>query len=242
MKKIEEIISIISKIDFSYSGGISYDYDRVEAYDHDERCADDYCRCSSLENFSISSISGNEFVNYIKSYLGVEHSRFDNDIFNICEKLTTDDFEFEVSGGYYGEELDSITLENYGVIEKLAGIFSIKGYRKAKLNQIYNNTEHDNLELDAYVKKLLTEEYGYVIDVLDNHKFKIIDIDTKDIVFPQKEYDNFIKVQELCDYKNIDDICGLVRFVGNKYHVIDGYHRINANINKPKLKVILAYK
>jgi hypothetical protein len=242
MKKIEEIISIISKLDFSCSGGIEYDYSRVEACDHDERCANDYCRCTTLENFEVIKINHLKLVEIIKDRLKNDHVLFDNDIIKICEKIKIDDFEFNVTGGYYGEELDSITIDNSEIVKELADIFTVKGYRKVKLKQILCNSEKYNSDLDAYVKKLLTDEYGYVVDVLDDYKFKIVEVDTKEIVFPQKEYDNFIKVQELCDYKDIDDIYGLVRLFGNKYHVIDGYHRINANVNKSKLKVILAYK
>ena len=35
-------------------------------------------------------------------------------------------------------------------------------------------------------------------------------------------------------------ICGVVREKNGKYLVIDGYHRIKANFNKPTIKVILA--
>lgn len=249
MKKVEEIVAIIRGIDFRYSGGIDYDYDRVEAYDHDERCANDYCRCTTLENFVINSVDATLFVRTIKEYLDIDSDNdfFTNDIVKVCESLRTEDFEFNTTGGYYGDEFDSIKLENYDVINKIANIFSIKAYRKEKLKQINLSTEdigvvEEDYVLDEYVKKILTDEYGYVLDSLKGSKFKIVEIETKDVIFPQREYNEFVKSQNLSSYKNRKGICGLVKIVNGKYHVIDGYHRINANKNISKINVILAYK
>lgn len=249
MKKIEEIVSIIRSIDFRYSGGIDYDYDRVTAYDHYERCANDYCRCTTLENFVINSIDATLFVSTIKEYLDIDSDNdfFTNDIVKVCESLRTDDFEFNTSGGYYGDELDSIKLDNSDIINKIANIFSIKAYRKEKLKQISLSAEEvdvveNDYVFDEYVKKILTDEYVYILESLEGSKFKIVEIKTKDVIFPQREYNNFIKSQNLSSYKNRKGICGLVKMIDGKYHVIDGYHRINANINRLKIKVILAYK
>lgn len=240
MKNKEEILLILKNIDFTYTDAIDYDYDRVEAPDHYERCVGDYCRCTTLENFVINKIDASLFIDIIKKNLNINNDLFRDELIKICKELETEDFYFDTSGGYYGEELDSITLCNSNVMNKLVNIFSIKGYRKEKLKQIISNS--DNYILDDYVKKILTKEYGYVLDSLIGSKFKIIDINTKDIIFPQKEYNNFIKSQELTSYKNRKGICGLVKMIDGKYHIIDGYHRINANINKSVIKVILAYE
>lgn len=243
MKEIEEILLRIRNINFSYSSAIDYDYDRVEAPDHDERCANDYCRCTTLENFVINNIDADSFLNLLKDHLDIDNiNLFRNDIIKICEKLRTEDFEFNTSHGYYGEELDSIQLENYDVINKIANIFSIKAYRREKLKKIIANSEEVDYVLDEYVKKILIDEYGYVLESLIDSKFKIVEIDTKDVIFSQKEYNEFIKSQNLSTYENKEDICGIVKSIDGKYHVIDGYHRINANINKSFIKVILAYK
>lgn len=236
MKKFDEIVTIISNIDFAYSGGIEYDYDRVEAPDHDERCAGDYCRCTNLEDFVLEKVNAKDFIDTINITLGIDSDLFDKDVTAFCNTLTTDSFEFNVCGGYYGDELDSVSLEHC-FITKLANIYSVKAYRKAKLNKI----ESSLYVLEDYVKKILIDEYGYVLDTLEKSKFKVVEISPKDIVFPQAEYNDIIKSQNLSGYKNKKGVCGLVKLVGDKYHVIDGYHRLNANINKTSVKVILAY-
>lgn len=224
-----------------YSSAIDYDYDRMESPDHYERCAGDYCRCTTLENFVISKINIDRLVEFLKSNLEINHNLFDKDIVKICEGLDKEDFIFETSGGYYGEELDSVRIDNGKIVNSLASLFSIKGYRKEKLKKIISNTNNNYIS-DDYVKKILIEEYGYILESLKNSKFKIIDVNTNDIIFPQKEYNIFIKSKNLSGYKNRKGICGLVKMVDDKYHVIDGYHRINSNINRNFIKVILAYE
>jgi len=242
MKSFDEIVDIIAKIDFSYSSGIEYDYDRVESPDHDECCANDYCRCTTLEEFVLEKVNTKEFINTINDALEINSDLFDKDVAKICDELKTESFEFNVCGGYYGEELDSVLLEHF-IIIKLANIYSIKAYRRAKLKKIVSNSENDvDYVLDEYVKNILTEEYGYILDSLEKSKFKIVDINTVDIIFPQNEYNEYIKFQNLSGYKNRKGVCGLVKLIDGKYHVIDGYHRINANIKKSTIKVILAYE
>lgn len=243
MNEIQRIFSIIEKIDFSYTSAIDYDYNRVQADDHDESCADDYCRCSTIEDCVITKVNQVEFVRVIKEYLSIDtgNDSFNNDIINICKDLSDTDFSFNICGGYYGEEMGSITLESH-IVNKLTNIFCVKAYRREKLKKIELNQKKSDYILDEYVKRILTEEYGYVLDSLKNSRFTIIEVNTKDIVFPQKDYNEFIKNSNLSGYKNKKGICGLVKKVDKKYHVIDGYHRINANLDKEKVKVILSYK
>jgi len=242
MTEIDRICSIIRDINFQYTGAIEYDYHNMTAYDHDTRCADDYCRCSTIEDCSITKVNPVEFAKLIKGQLDIDinDDSFNNDIIDVCKNLTTYDFIFDVCSGYYGEEIDRITLESH-VVNKLANIFCIKAYRREKLKKINFNIKNDDYILDEYVKKILTEEYGYVLDSLKNSKFTIIEISTSDIEFPQKNYNEFVKKSDLSGYQNKKGICGLVKKSGRKYLVIDGYHRINANLDKKTIKVILAY-
>lgn len=242
MDEIKRISSIIKVINFQYTNSIEYDYRNIVAHDHDIRCADDYCRCSTIEDCVITKVNALEFAKTIKEYLGIDTNTelFNIDIINICKNIISEDFIFNICCGYYGEELDGITLESH-MVNKLSIIFSLKAYRKEKLKNIESKIEKDEYMLDEYIKKILTEEYGYVLDSLKNSKFRIIEISPSDIEFPQKNYNEFVKRGDLLGYKNKKDICGLVKKINNKYIVIDGYHRINANLDKKTIKVILAY-
>lgn len=243
MNEIQRIYSIIEKINFQYTSAIDYDYNNVQAYDHDERCADDYCRCSTIEDCVITKVNPVEFVRVIKEHLDIDtdSDSFNADIINVCKDLSDADFIFNICGGYYGEEMESITLESH-IVNKLTNIFCVKAYRREKLKKIDFNQKKSDYILDEYVRRILTEEYGYVLDSLKNSKFTIIEVNINDIVFPQKNYNEFVKNGNLSGYKNKKGICGIVKKVDDKYHVIDGYHRINANLDKEKVKVILSYK
>jgi len=242
MSEIYNTTKIIKEINFLYSNAIEYDYTNMVADDHDTRCADDYCRCSTVEDCKIIKINTLEFAKVIKNSLGIDidNNSFNNNIIDICKDLTTEDFSFNICGGYYGEELNGITLETH-IVNKLANIFCIKAYRREKLKNINFRIIEDDYKIGEYVKKILTQEYGYVLDSLKNSKFTIIEVNTSDINFPQNDYNKFVKSSDLSVYINKKGICGLVKKVDNKYHVIDGYHRINANLDKKTIKVILAY-
>lgn len=242
MTETEKTYSIIQEINFIYTNAVEYDYDTVKAYNHDTRCADDYCRCSTIEDCTIKKVNILEFIRLIKEHLDIdtENDSFNYDITNVCKYLTTDDFVFNICGGYYGQELNSIKLSDY-IVSKLNVVFSIKAYRREKLKNIDVNIKKDNYILDEYIKRILTEEYGYVLDSLKNSKFKIIEVSINDIIFTQKDYNKFVKSGDLSKYRNKKGVCGLVKMINDKYIIIDGYHRINANIDKERIKVILAY-
>ena len=215
MKSKKEIVDFISKIYFSYSSIMEYEYERNTAYDHEERCANDYCRCITLENFELTSVSAKEFMKYLNEYSDFDKCDFEKEFIKICDKMTSYDFDFNVSGGYYGEELDSVSLSNPDIINEIANLYSIKAYRSEKIKRIESTIKEDYI-LDEYVKNILIKEYGYVLDSLKKSKFKIIEINTKDIVFPQVEYNDIIKSQNLGSYKNKKGVCGLVKLVGDK--------------------------
>lgn len=240
MNEIEYVILKLSEMDFSCL--VEYDYDREVADDHYETCANDYCRCSTIVNFTITKIYTTKIIEHIKEYINFSSNveLLNDDISKIFNNLTDDDFDVNICNGYYGEELNTIKLQQH-VVNKLANILCVKAYRKEKLNKINFYSKRDD-NFDEYVKKILTEEYGYLLSSLENSNFTIIEVNTSDIVFPQIEYNEYVKSDNLTSYKNKKGVCGLVKKVDNKYYVIDGYHRINANLNNNKIKVILAYK
>ena len=89
------------------------------------------------------------------------------------------------------------------------------------------------------IRKVLELEYGYLLNDMSDATFSIIEVDPKDIVFPQKNYLKTLSSEKIKGYKNHQGICGVVRLKGGKFNVVDGYHRISANLYKPKIRVIL---
>lgn len=230
-----DIRETLQNLDFQYV--LDYDSNREVAYDHYERCANDYCRCSTISP-SLNNIDHTAILEHICERFNITEEKTKYCIERICSTITEEDFNFEVCGGYYGQELESLTIDNTNIINKLEEILDIKKARKNKidnLNQIAKNKISDD-----NIRKILVMEYGYLTEELKNSSFTIIEVDTNNIVLPQKEHANNLNQNKIKQYRNRKGICGIVKKVGNKYKVIDGYHRVTANMNKPTMKVILS--
>jgi len=244
MKKEERVLTTMERLkemDFLYC--VDYDSNVETAYDHDVQCANDYCRCSTLHP-TINSISHKDILETIVNQFNIVNEKIRYCIERICATLTVNDFYCNVCGGYYGEEMDSIVIENYDILDRIEENIDIKLARKRKLAKIHENVEYDDKITDDKIRKILIMEYGYLLDDLKLSTFSVIEIDPKDIVFPQKEYSENLNLTKINGYKNHSGICGIVKLRGNngKFNVIDGYHRITANLNKPKIKVLISVK
>lgn len=230
--KEKTIRDILKEIDFS--GYIDYDSNPEEAYDHNERCKDDYCRCTTLHP-TINSFDYKNIVTRICEQFNITNEKIIYCIDRICSTLTNDDFYCNVTGGYYGEELDSIVIEDYNILNKLEENIDIKLARKNKLAKI-----DESVELDDKIRNILIMEYGYLLEDLKTATFSIIEIDPKNIILSQEEHANNLNKDKVNGYKNHQGICGIVKEKNGIYRLIDGYHRITANLNKSKIKVILS--
>jgi hypothetical protein len=234
-KKEKTIKEILKDLDFS--NDIDYDTNSEQAEDHDERCEGDYCRCSTLHP-TINSFGYAEIADRICEQFNIVEEKTKYCIERICSTLTIGDFYCHVCGGYYGEEMNGITLDNYEIVDKLEEIIDIKTARKKKLKQL-NEISKSELS-DDKIRQILIMEYGYLLDELKISSFSVIEIDTQDIIFPQEEHSKNLNKDKVNGYKNHSGICGIVKEKNGKYKVIDGYHRITANLNKTSIKVILS--
>ena len=232
-QKIRTIRDTLKEIDFSYYG-VDYDSNSETHENHDELCKDDYCRCSTMSPV-INSIDYREISKYIIDNLAITNEKIQYCVERICSTLTIEDFECHVCGGYYGQEMDGITIENYKILDKLEESIDIIVSRKNKLKKL-----NDVSVSDDKIRNILIMEYGYLLVDLKISTFSIIEIDTNDIIFPQEEHSKNLNDDKVKSYKNHSGICGIVKEKNGKYKVIDGYHRITANLNKPIIKVILS--
>lgn len=134
---MNEIFNQIKKINFHYSG-VECDYTRVAADDCAERCANDYCRCSTLEDFVLEKVDCKEVAQTIIDNLSIEiNSNLREKLEKIIETgFTINNLEFRTSGGYYGEEFDGVYIDDYSLITEIQNIFDIKTVRKNKLKEI----------------------------------------------------------------------------------------------------------
>jgi hypothetical protein len=218
-------------INFQYGGGVEFNYDSIQDEYHDEICKGDYCRCSTIETEMIS-VDKVVLSKIICQQFAISDHRV-SQIDNICSKMTIDDFECQISAGYYGEEFDGIELDNSQLLEELENVIDVVKARYEKLKKIKLSTKKV-----TELKNILIKEYGYLLDSLIDAEYSTIEVLTSDIILPSKLQADNVGKKYLYSYKK-HKICGIVRKKGDKYLVIDGYHRVTTNLKSHKIKVIL---
>lgn len=213
----------MSKTDLSYSG-VEYGYERSECI-----CNDWPCRCTTIRNTWIENIDINKVMtellhnNFIKTNKLTEIDLYCFD--RICRVNDIWDkylYDIEVCPGYYGEEIHGAFFGNE---EKVVSEFD----ELLKLNS----------DIDK-IKYILELEYGYVIDSIANcHNIIIVNCSPKLVVYPQREYYHRLEKEVVESYKDYNIPCAVCKKSGDKYLIIDGYHRIAANKDKENIEIIV---
>ena len=200
---------------------VDYDYERSECH-----CNDEYCRCTTIEHAWVDKIN----VHKVIEELYRRHSRTDSDIdkycfdricyaFNIYDK---DYYEVETGSGYYGEEVYGVYFENE------RNIF------EAYYEMLAKNTVLEKIQY------CLKREYGYLIDCVKSAtNASIIKVSPNDICLPQTEYFIKLKSKVIEEYKDRDLPIAVCIKDGNKYRLIDGYHRFVANQERNSVDIIV---
>jgi hypothetical protein len=223
------------KNDFNYCIEIDYNYKYgCNYYDNEETnfCDDDICRCGRIVNTEIVSIDINNLVNNIKQNYksttkdGIREEKiksiligFDmtdyiiNRILTINKAWDKELYTIEIFGGYYGEEIDSVQMD--------CGVF----------NKIINSIEHalslsSIKDIQLYLLEL---EYDDILEKLLDKEFEVEYVNKKDIIFPAENHKNNVDKKDLSHYSDdkYNTIRGLVLKCGDKWKVIDGYHRLS---------------
>lgn len=200
---------------------VDYDYERSACH-----CDDDYCRCTTIEHAWINNINIREVIEELYH----RHSRTDSDIDEYCFdricyafKIYDKDFyEIEKCWGYYGQEIEGIWFENE---EKIFNAY----YEMLALNT--------TLEKIQYCLKL---EYNYLIDCVESAtSAAIVEVSPNNIRLPQTEY--FIKLENniIEEYKNRELPIAVCIKDGDKYRLIDGYHRFVANKDRDSVNIVV---
>lgn len=222
---------------FRYHTDYDYnDYRDCDAYGCDE---EGICRCGTIEDAHVISVKIPSMVeeihaNYFDNSLATKRNNTINtilggvtkdiDIYTIDRILRINkvyeptNWEVQICGGYYGQEIDDILLEDSiarKVEDQLDKAFSIIG-------------------LSERVEYLLMLEYGKILPELEGLKYSIETIERDSIIFGSDgHYKNVLK-EDLEHYsdKNYCSIRGIVISKGDKYRLIDGYHRCSKSENR----------
>jgi hypothetical protein len=89
----------------------------------------------------------------------------------------------------------------------------------------------------------LKVEYGKILPEITDSNYESITIDKDDIIFGTEKHLDKVMKKDLDFYsdKNYNGIRGIVKKSGDKWGVIDGYHRIFST-KFPRVKVLVATK
>lgn len=237
-------MKVVNK-NFYYSGVVEIEYDRETSCE--ENGCDIICRCSRIVDSKIESIDINSIIEsiYNEYFDKSEQTKRDlklNSILNGVDKnidLYTIDrvlrinriwdkenWEINISNGYYGEEVNSVILCK-NVAEKIE-------------NQLDEALFIDNLS--KRTEYLLNLEYGYILPELIGKNYKLETIKKEDIIFGSDSHYRKIQTEDLEHYsdKNYSNIRGVVSQKDDKYKLIDGYHRCFST-KKADVLVLKAY-
>ena len=222
--------------DFKYM--VSYDYDTIYSCEESGCNEEGICRCGHITNtylnkVDVSAIVTNIYSEIFDNSIYTKRNNAINSLWGISEeiqKYTIDRilrvnkiwkpqfWDINVSGGYYGQEIDEVVL-----IEDMV----------LKINsQLEMAFQIDNLS--ERVEYLLTIENGFILDDIKDKKYHISVIDIDDIIFSNTEHKRKVVIEELEHYsdRNYSGIRGIVKKDGIKLKLIDGYHRLSKTENK----------
>ncbi len=93
------------------------------------------------------------------------------------------------------------------------------------------------------IEYLLKLEYGKILPEIADSSYESIVIDKDDVIFGVEKHLKKVMKKDLDFYsdKNYNSIRGIVKKSGDKWQVIDGYHRIFST-KFPRVKVLVAKK
>jgi hypothetical protein len=217
MRNEKKTLNEVLKQDFKYD--IEYDYDT----NRDNCECEDYCRCSTIENAKVTYVDLIRITEeFNKVFEGDEFTKYIiNRILTACKLYDEDSWWVSTCGGYYGEEIEGIYIENTNIEEWLN-----------KLENAKTNEEKLFVALEC--------EYGYVLDELKGLKsFTIETVDRANIIVGQKDHYVRLNRNVINKYKDYPYLVALCIDNGKETRLIDGYHRFSASEDKEKVKVII---
>jgi len=164
-----------------------------------------YTRCgkiidTEILNFNIEDISTHNFDDEILSYC-VDRI--------IRSSIREDDFELDIHPGYYGEECYGLVLDQ-----------SIENSVYNKLLKLKDLPDTDK------IKYVLELEYEFLLpSLIETTNTEITNINMNDILF-NDQYRKKVPVIEEMYNLNYPLARGVFLRVGDKFRLIDGYHRL----------------
>ncbi len=230
-------MSNIIGVDFKYD--LEYDYDNYTSCSESGCNEEGICRCSTIEDARVISVNIPNMVNHIyakyfdnsistkrnstiNSILGGVSKEIDiytiDRILRINKAYEPSNWEVQVCGGYYGQEIDDVVLEHF-VSKKI----------DEQINEAF-----DIIDLTERIEFLLMLEYGSILPELKNLQYSIENIERDSIIFGSDKHYRKVNIESFEHYsdKNYKGIRGIALVKGDKLRLIDGYHRSSTSENR----------
>lgn len=236
MSKILSVLAINKNLQTHLRWSVDYDCDYTT--DCSTYGCDCICRCSQIENLEIHGLDAPEIAtqfvqsynSHIKRTKTCEADLITSEIDVYCidrilSRIEPDHLSADVSGGYYGEEINGFELDI---------LFADNIAKLLKKKTIKDK-----------IKFILTLEYGFVLPKLENAKFEIVEVDRADLQksIANEHYYSKISIKDnhrtdsslpIGIYEEKDE---------NSFLIVDGYHRYIEHVmngKNKKLKIIKA--
>lgn len=193
------------------------------------------CRCTELYDCHVKSVRVDQISNIIyesffdKSKSSKRNIKINEILFGLSEEVeryTVDRilrinkiwknecWDVQVLNGYYGQEVDVVIFKTDLAIK-------IQNQIGLALNI---------LSINKRVEFLLELEYGKILPHLQNLNWKLIRLKKDDIIFPSESHLEKVKYKDLSHYyaPKYNSIRAVVLKDGDKWKLVDGYHRLSA--------------
>ena len=238
MKKIN-----LNRIDFKYQG-VDYDYDTEHSCSDSGCDSDGICRCGVIVNARVTDVDIPYMAKSIYDlyFENTKDQKRDSKISTVLYGTTPqldlycidrilrknkiwdpDKWYVEKIGGYYGEEIGTVTIDFASDIQK-------------SIDEVLSM-----VTIKEKVDYILKLEYGYLLPELVDADYELKTIPVSDVVFGSEGHYKKIQTENLAHYTypSYCGIMGVLKRDGDKYRIIDGYHRIfGVGLGKTKVNQI----
>lgn len=211
---------------FKYSSYVEYDYDTMYDCHSNYLAEDEYnscrgiCRCGRIVDTRVTSVDTWGLAKDISSNKDDLLLIYCIDRVLVANRIyDTDNWDFDITGGYYGEELRRISL-----------------YDNTTLNTAIEHLLNQDSDSNK-VKFALVEEYGYLLDTIKDLEFSIELVKREDIIIPNKNYANQ-SGPGIYKASSYEGPRGVLREEDGRLILIDGYHRYAA-FEEDEMKMVV---
>lgn len=187
---------------------------------------DGICRCGTIENPVVKTVNAIEFLDRLEDVCDGDLDRYVLDrVFSHSAILNnTQNYDINVTGGYYGEEIEGVTLQPQCAKKMIALV-------RAALSCPDSRSK---------IFMALREEYGYLLPEIETKtKATVVGLEFDKITAGASYHQLRLNKSRLEYYKDLYDdhcrkdliskipVCVVVKS-GAKYRLIDGYHRLES--------------